>query len=110
MSGESTHKLRGNYAQIRADYTVDQDYAAYSVAEHDLWKRLYARQSAEVPRYACDEFNAVLATLNFGSGIPKFSEINAKLFAATRWQLVAVPGLVPDDVFFTHLANRRFPV
>jgi phenylalanine-4-hydroxylase len=23
--------------------------------------------------------------------------------------VVAVPGLVPDDVFFDHLANRRFP-
>ncbi|KAK0350563.1 hypothetical protein LTR94_028512 [Friedmanniomyces endolithicus] len=28
--------------------------------------------------------------------------------AATGWQVVAVPGLVPDDVFFDHLANRRF--
>ena len=29
---------------------------------------------------------------------------------ATNWQLVAVPGLLPDEVFFEHLANRRFPV
>ena len=29
---------------------------------------------------------------------------------ATNWQLVAVPGLLPDLVFFEHLANRRFPV
>ena len=36
--------------------------------------------------------------------------MNAPLGAATRWQLVAVPGLVPDLVFFDHLANRRFPV
>jgi phenylalanine-4-hydroxylase len=28
---------------------------------------------------------------------------------ATGWQVVAVPGLVPDEVFFEHLANRRFP-
>ena len=27
----------------------------------------------------------------------------------TGWQVVAVPGLVPDEVFFDHLANRRFP-
>ena len=26
----------------------------------------------------------------------------------TGWQVVAVPGLIPDDVFFDHLANRRF--
>jgi phenylalanine-4-hydroxylase len=27
----------------------------------------------------------------------------------TGWTIVMVPHLVPDDVFFTHLANRRFP-
>jgi monomeric phenylalanine-4-hydroxylase len=32
------------------------------------------------------------------------------LRAATGWEIVAVPGLIPDDAFFTHLANRRFPV
>ncbi len=110
MSGLSTHPLRGNYQHIRADYTVDQDWRAYSPEEHALWKRLYARQSALIPRYACDPFIDVLSTLNFSAGIPKFADINPKLLAATNWQIVAVPGLLPDDVFFMHLANRRFPV
>jgi phenylalanine-4-hydroxylase len=107
MAGQTDHALRGNYEHIRADYTVDQDWAAYSSAEHELWKRLYARQSALLPRYACDEFLDSLATLNFSTGIPKFDEINPKLKAATNWQIVAVPGLLPDD---NHLAHRRFPV
>ena len=110
MAGQTDHALRGNYAHIRADYTVDQDWAAYSNDEHDLWKRLYARQSTLLPRYACDEFLDSLAALNFSAGIPKFAEINPKLKAATNWQIVAVPGLLPDDVFFNHLAHRRFPV
>jgi phenylalanine-4-hydroxylase len=110
MAGQTDHALRGNYEHIRADYTVDQDWAAYSNDEHDLWKRLYARQSTLLPRYACDEFLDSLATLNFSVGIPKFDEINPKLKAATNWQIVAVPGLLPDDVFFNHLAHRRFPV
>jgi phenylalanine-4-hydroxylase len=110
MAGQTDHALRGNYEHIRADYTVDQDWAAYSSAEHELWKRLYARQSALLPRYACDEFLDSLATLNFSTGIPKFDEINPKLKVATNWQIVAVPGLLPDDVFFNHLAHRRFPV
>ena len=110
MAGQTDHALRGNYDNIRADYTVDQDWAAYNTAEHDLWKRLYARQSALLPDYACDEFLDSLNTLNFSAGIPKFDDINPKLKAATQWQIVAVPGLLPDDVFFTHLANRRFPV
>jgi phenylalanine-4-hydroxylase len=32
------------------------------------------------------------------------------LGAATGWEVVAVEGLLPDEVFFDHLANRRFPV
>ena len=110
MAGQTDHALRGDYSQMQADYTVLQDYARYTAAEQDLWKRLYARQSVLVPQYACREFIESLNTLNFGAGIPHFDEINAKLRPATGWTLVAVPGLVPDDVFFTHLANRRFPV
>jgi phenylalanine-4-hydroxylase len=41
-------------------------------------------------------------------GIPEFEELSERLMKATGWQVVAVPGLVPDDVFFNHLANRRF--
>ena len=110
MAGQTDHALRGDYSQMQADYTVLQDYARYTAAEQDLWKRLYARQSVLVPKYACREFIESLNTLNLGAGIPHFDEINAKLRPATGWTLVAVPGLVPDDVFFTHLANRRFPV
>ena len=110
MAGQTDHALRGDYSQMQADYTVLQDYARYTAAEQDLWKRLYARQSVLVPQYACNEFIESLNTLNFGAGIPHFDEINARLRPATGWTLVAVPGLVPDDVFFTHLANRRFPV
>ena len=110
MAGQTDHALRGDYSKMRPDYTVEQDYSRYTAAEQDLWKRLYARQSALVPAYACDEFIDILGALNFGAGIPHFDQINAKLFAATGWTLVAVPGLLPDDVFFTHLANRRFPV
>jgi len=110
VAGQTDHALRGDYTNIRADYTVDQDYGRYTTHEQALWKRLYARQSALVPQYACDEFIEILGALNFGAGIPHFDEINAKLYPATRWTLVAVPGLLPDDVFFTHLANRRFPV
>ncbi len=110
MAGQTDHSLRGDYTHIRPDYTVDQDYSRYTPQEQDLWKRLYARQSALVPQFACDEFIEILQSLNFSAGIPHFDETNTKLFPATRWTLVAVPGLLPDDVFFTHLANRRFPV
>jgi phenylalanine-4-hydroxylase len=110
MTGETTHNLRGDYRRMRPDFTVDQDWPAYTPDEHALWRRLYARQAALVPRYACAEFIGSLAALDFGDAIPRFDAVNPKLAAATRWQVVAVPGLLPDRVFFEHLANRRFPV
>jgi phenylalanine-4-hydroxylase len=105
-----TTGLRGNYAGIGVDYAVAQDWNAYTADEHALYRRLYARQSVLVPRYACAEFNAALAALDAGNGIPRFDQVSRKLLAATGWQIVAVPGLVPDEVFFTHLSQRRFPV
>ncbi len=110
MTGETAHKLRGDYSRMRPDHTVDQEWERCTAAEHELWRRLYRRQESLVARYACDEFVDTLDTLNFGEGIPRFDAINEKLRVATDWQLVAVPGLVPDLTFFEHLANRRFPV
>ena len=110
MVGETTHVLRGDYSKMRPDYTVDQQWDTYSEAQHELWRRLYQRQASLAPAYACDEFCSALATLNCGAGIPRFDAINPLLSKATRWQLVAVPGLLPDAVFFEHLASRRFPV
>ena len=110
MTGETDHKLRGDYSRMRPDYTVDQDWGGYSRAEHELWRRLYARQASLIPNYACDEFIESLEVLDFSKAIPRFDAVNEKLRVATHWQLVAVPGLVPDLVFFDHLANRRFPV
>ena len=63
-----------------------------------------------LPGRACDEFLRGLDALDLHrSGIPDFHRINEELQRLTGWSVVAVPGLVPDDVFFDHLANRRFP-
>jgi phenylalanine-4-hydroxylase len=110
MAGQTDHALRGDYSRIRADYTVDQDTAAYSAEEHDRWRRLYARQSALMDRYAVGLVCEMTRALRYEDGIPSFTAVNARLLPATGWTLVAVPGLLPDDVFFTHLANQRFPV
>jgi phenylalanine-4-hydroxylase len=101
--------LRGDYTAAAADYAVTQDWSAYGEAEHALFRRLFDRQSKLVPRYACPEWIEAIEGLDV-SGIPRFDAVTKKLRAATGWEIVAVPGLIPDDAFFTHLANRRFPV
>lgn len=108
--GASERPLRGDYSTARPDYTCDQNWAAYTPAEHDRYARLFARQLEHVHGRACDEFVAALAHLSASQGIPRFEDLNALLLPATGWQLVAVPGLIPEREFFTLLASRRFPV
>ena len=111
--GQSERPPRGDYSrsgQVAADYTCPQNYAAYTPADHETYRRLYARQSALLPGLACDEFIAALPSLGASTHIPRFHDINEHLYKATGWQVVAVPGLIPEVPFFTLLANRKFPV
>jgi phenylalanine-4-hydroxylase len=93
-----------------AEWTIPQNWSAFSADEHAMWDRLFARQSAMLPGRAAQAFLRGLDVLKLSKpGIPDYVELNARLMDATGWQIVAVPGLVPDAVFFDHLANRRFP-
>ena len=110
FAANTSHALRGDYEHMRADYTVEQPYERYTEAEQARWRFLYERQKALLPGMAAQEFIDGLAALDAGSAIPRLEDANKVLGDATGWRLVAVPGLIPDDVFFDHLANRRFPV
>ena len=94
----------------RPDWTIDQGWERYTVAEHGVWKTLFERQTRLLPGRACDEFVQGMHDLPIGpEQIPDFRRMSEVLHRRTGWQVVAVPGLVPDEVFFEHLANRRFP-
>ncbi|KAF1003649.1 MAG: Phenylalanine-4-hydroxylase [Luteibacter sp.] len=99
------------YVPVYATGTVEQPWASYSKTDHEVWDTLYRRQKELLPAYACKEFLEGVERFGFGEGgIPRFDDLNAVLGKATGWQIVAVEGLLPDEVFFDHLANRRFPV
>ena len=92
------------------DYTIPQHWAHYSATDHAVWKTLFERQTALLPQLACREFVEGMRALPLSAeAIPDFAALNEVLMPRTGWQVVAVPGLVPDEVFFNHLANRRFP-
>ncbi|MBB4630946.1 phenylalanine 4-monooxygenase [Sphingosinicella soli] len=92
-----------------ADWTVPQRWGDYTPAEHAMWDRLFARQTGMLPGRVVPAFLQGLDTLGMSEGgIPDFEVLSDRLMKATGWQVVAVPGLVPDRVFFEHLANRRF--
>lgn len=111
LEEKSDHgKLRGDYRRCDEKYVVKQDWDAYTPEQHALWRRLYQRQAKLVPDRACEVFLQSLAKMDAGDGIPRFEQTSEALRRATGWEIVAVPGLVPDETFFEHLANRRFPV
>ena len=106
----SKHGAAAGLLPERADWTIDQGWQNYTVGEHAVWKTLFERQAALLPGRACDAFVQGMRDLPIGADrIPDFRQLSEVLMRHTRWQIVAVPGLVPDEVFFEHLANRRFP-
>lgn len=96
---------------LRPDYTHSQPRDRYTAEDHAVWRDLFRRQAALLPGRACGEFLAGLTGLGVAAdGIPDFERLSDVLEKATGWRIVCVPGLVPDEIFFGHLAARRFPV
>jgi phenylalanine-4-hydroxylase len=92
-----------------ADWIIPQDWGHYTEQDHATWDTLFARQSAMLPSRASEAFLRGVDVLKLSKpGIPDFNELSEWLTAATGWRVVAVPGLIPDDVFFNCLADRVF--
>ncbi len=92
------------------DWTIAQGWDNYTAQDHAVWKLLFERQSRLLVGRACDQFVSGMRELPIAAEqIPDFGQLSDVLMQRTGWQVVAVPGLVPDEVFFEHLANRRFP-
>jgi phenylalanine-4-hydroxylase len=97
-------------ARRNPDFTVDQDWGSYTRDEHERWDRLFDRSQSNLSDRACSEFLAAMDVLRLSErGIPDMARLSDRLEALTGWRVVPVAALVPDDVFFDHLANRRFP-
>lgn len=106
----SLEQYRAAHPDIADDFTIPQRAERYSAAEHDIWRQLCLRMQEIHPGRAADEYFDGMARLPIDARrIPDFAELSAALMPLTGWRVVAVPGLVPDDVFFAHLASRRFP-
>ncbi|MGB7421665.1 MAG: phenylalanine 4-monooxygenase [Comamonas sp.] len=108
--GEGERPPRGDYTRANDDYTCAQNWATYTARDHDTYHRLYQRQTAQLSGLACSAFIEALPRLGAKECIPRFEDVNDALYKATRWQIVAVPGLIPEEAFFALLAQRKFPV
>ena len=92
------------------DDWLEPKQADYSSDDDAIWNDLFARQMDVLPGRAAGAFMAGLQKLNLNrGGVPEFGKLSEDLSALTGWSVVPVPMLIPDHVFFWHLANRRFP-
>lgn len=93
-----------------ADWTIDQSWENYTEQDHATWRTLFQRQAEILKNRVVDVYYDGIETLAVaGDGIPHFGRLSDILSKKTGWTVVAVPGLIPDEVFFEHLANKRFP-
>jgi phenylalanine-4-hydroxylase len=83
-------QLRGDYSRAATDYSVEQDWSAYSSAEHALYRRLFERQAKLVPQYACAEWIEAIAGLDSSHEIPNFRKVSGRLRSKTGWEIVPV--------------------
>ena len=107
VSGNPTgHGVIGEYES----YIIDQNWAGYTAEDHGTWNILYNRQQEILKGRACDEFLSNMDRLKISDKeIPDFKKLSETLKALTGWEVVAVPGLIPDLAFFQLLAERKFP-
>jgi len=110
LGAHSNSDLRGDYSQARPDFTVHQNMAGYSETDRAVWRQLMIRQGDVVRHHACREFLDGAKLLQGSLEIPDLARVSDFIRARTGWDLVAVPGFIPDEAFFKHLAARRFPV
>jgi phenylalanine-4-hydroxylase len=93
------------------NFVVPQGWESFTDEDHMVWDLLFARQVELLGSRVVSQFLDGIDLLRLSHpGIPELSELNAILEPRTGWRTVAVPGLVPDPVFFAMLANRVFPV
>lgn len=98
-------------AGMRPDFTIDQQWENYSADDHAVWREQFHGLEKLLPGRACKEFLAGLDELGIAAdGVPHFDRLSDIMEKKTGWRIVAVPGAVPGEIFFEHLANRRFPV
>ncbi len=107
----STVNLRGDYSRAEADFRLAQNYDGYTADEQAIWRTLYERQLGMLSEHAAPEFMAGLRLLGADAHrIPVLEEASERLKRLTGFEVIGVPGLIPEADFFAHLAERRFPV
>lgn len=93
-----------------APYLIEQNYAAYTEAQHAVWAELVARAFPELERHAAREYLDGYHIIGLSADrLPDLPAISARLAPRTGWMTTPVSGFLPAPAFFEMLAARRFP-
>lgn len=111
MSHEALHQTPLGASKRWQDYVIPQNWGHFTAEDHRVWDILFERQVAALGTRIVKPFRDGLDLLRLSHpGVPDLAELNARLEPRTGWRTVAVPGLVPDAIFFAMLADRVFPI
>lgn len=89
---------------------MQQEFAKYTTAQHDVWGTLFERQMSILETHAASPYLEGVERLGLQADtLPDFRQVNARLKDCTGWQLEVVPGIVANKAFFELLAEKRFP-
>jgi phenylalanine-4-hydroxylase len=91
---------------------VDQEWATrYNETSHATWASLFDSIGQLSRKTSCSSFIHGQKVIQLGvERIPKFEELSEQLSTSTGWEIIGANGFVPDEIFFTQLANKRFPM
>ncbi len=97
-------------AQQEGRLYIHQPYELYSEANHDAWRRLFARMEDRWRRYANQRFLQGIDSLCLDPNrVPRLEDVNRFLSPLTGFKAKAVSGYIPSFLFFNSLRDREFP-
>jgi phenylalanine-4-hydroxylase len=97
-------------AQQEGRLYIHQPYELYSEANHDAWRKLFARMEDRWRRYANPRFLQGIDSLCLEPNrVPRLEEVNRFLSPLTGFKAKPVSGYIPSFLFFNSLRNREFP-
>ena len=109
FKAKPSHPIRPSPSPEGTTHTAIQS-PEYAQEQHDTWRSLFERQGGLLSDRVCKEYIAGRDLIQFTQNtVPKLADVSANLKKHSGWEVIRVDGYVPVEVFFTILAEKRFP-
>jgi len=107
---ETSNTVEQSGLKFAAPYLIEQDWQAYTLEQHAVWRELVARRMPQLREHACAEYLDGFEQIGLREDrLPDLKAVSALLAPRTGWASTPVSGFLPANAFFEMLAARRFP-